>query len=62
MGANQSTGVRWAYRMKPRTDPDVAAPDKIFPGNRGAWVYPLTYGRARIVVGLIGNYETTDEW
>ena len=48
--------------MKPRTDPDVAAPDKIFPGNRGAWVYPLTYGRARIVVGLIGNYETTDEW
>lgn len=37
-------------------------PAKILPDGRGAWIYPLTFGRARILVGPIGDWFTDDGW
>ena len=41
---------------------DELPPDKRLPDGRGGWVYPLTYGRARIVVGRIGSAVVDDGW
>ena len=30
-------------------------PLKVLPGERAVWVYSLTFGRARLVVGRIGS-------
>ena len=37
-------------------------PAKILPDGRGAWIYPLTFGRARIAVGPIGAPGYDDGW
>lgn len=37
-------------------------PAKILPDGRGAWIYPLTFGRARIVVGPIGESLLDNGW
>lgn len=39
---------------------DVEEPLKRLPDGRGAWVYPLTFGRARLVVG--DEYFLDDGW
>lgn len=44
------------------TDDELPPPDKLLPGDRGAWLYPLTYGRMRIVVGRIGSPLVDDGW
>ena len=35
----------------------VAEPLFLLPDGRGVWIYPLTFGRARIVVGKVGNLD-----
>ncbi len=37
-------------------------PIKILPDGRGLWVYPLTFGRARLVVGPVGEDFYDDGW
>jgi hypothetical protein len=36
--------------------------EKELPNGRGAWVVPLTYDRARIIVGKMGSVLITDGW
>lgn len=40
----------------------IEDPIKILPDGRGVWIYPLTFGRARIVVGPIGDSFYSDSW
>lgn len=37
-------------------------PLKILPDGRGVWIYPLTFGRARLVVGEAGSAFYSDGW
>lgn len=37
-------------------------PAKLLPDGRGAWIYPLTFGRARIVVGPLRSSTLDDGW
>ena len=38
----------------------IPPPDKILPDGRGVWVYPLSYGRARLCIGRVGSVELED--
>lgn len=40
----------------------VAPPDRVLPDGRGAWIYPLTFGRARLCVGAVGEDFYDDHW
>lgn len=37
-------------------------PLRILTDGRGVWVYPLTFGRGRLVVGALGVGWTDDGW
>lgn len=39
----------------------VPAPLFVRPDGRGVWIYPLTYGRARIVVGGLAEGDGLDD-
>ena len=39
----------------------MTPPAKLFPAF-AAWIYPLTFGRARIVIGRRGSEALTDGW
>lgn len=36
--------------------------EKTLPNGRGAWVVPLTFGRARIISGLLGSPTVENGW
>jgi hypothetical protein len=42
--------------------PDREGPAKLLPDGRECVVYPLTYGRARLVVGQPGSGFYDDAW
>jgi hypothetical protein len=37
-------------------------PHRILPDGRGLWIYLLTFGRARIAVGPLGQETYDDAW
>ena len=37
-------------------------PHKRLPDGRGAWIYPLTFGRARILVGPLDSEAGDNAW
>ncbi len=38
------------------------APWRTLPDGRGAWIVPLTFGRARIVIGPVDSNLLDDGW
>ena len=39
-----------------------AIAERVLPDGRGLWVYPLTFGRARLVIGPVGEDWYDDAW
>jgi len=40
----------------------VILAQRVLPDGRGLWVYPLTFGRARLGVGPLGSGVMDDVW
>ena len=41
---------------------ELPPPFTLRPDGRGVWLYPLTFGRVRVVVGRVGSSCYDDGW